>query len=382
MTTMVETPVTDTERMVAALMIENTGSHMLDSGGSYGRAWQRTRAKYGLDGGLPNSKWSGGPGHTPVEPAEDEIGMVAMMMREQPSGWIDEFCGPIVDTFHWLVDRLTYHPELHEKYERWQRVTNFGKDRWSKEWGLPLMERFIEQLGKHGEVRGLYGDGEPITENTYNGEDALDRTLQFTMFSFINSPRTSIPDYAAGEVDRQPRDYEFLPDGTYVLLQVHGGADVRGGYTDPRLFEVTGESDESCMFDNARVEIWCEGADVLPDGIVEGQVSMEAEIVHPHRVEHRWDNVYDNGSLMRLSWDSGDDLSWWGPGKVETVLTFETDPDRIEDEVKIEYGYTTPEGVVIRPDKFAKGYNATKDDNDVWHCPIDGSILHVSGAYA
>lgn len=357
--TMVATAITPTERMIAALMIENTGASMLDSGGAYGRAWQTARAKYGLNPSK-NSTWSGAPLGPDPDPDEDQIAMVASMMNDEPRGTITDW-GVTVDTYHWLVDRLTYHPELHEKYERWQRVTNFGKDRWDCDWGLPLMERFTEQLNRRGRVSGLYGDGEPFTNNTYNGEDALSRTLQYTMFSV--------------------HDSTFLPDGTYVLLQVHGGCDVRGGYTDPRLFEVTGE-DDSCMFDNARMEVWCEGADVLPDGTVDGQVTMDAEIIHPHRVEHRWDNVYDDGGLLRLSWNSGEDLSWWGPGKEEQVLVLESDTDKHEDQVQIEYGYTTPEGKVVRPAKYATANNATKDDNGVWRCPFDGSVLHAGGAYA
>ena len=70
-------PVSDTERKIAEMLLENTGSNMLDSGGAYGRAWQLTRAKYGLDGGLPNSAWHGGPGHPAADPGEDEIVTVA-----------------------------------------------------------------------------------------------------------------------------------------------------------------------------------------------------------------------------------------------------------------------------------------------------------------
>lgn len=33
------------QRIVYAMMIENTGSHFLDSGGAYGRAWQRNQIK-------------------------------------------------------------------------------------------------------------------------------------------------------------------------------------------------------------------------------------------------------------------------------------------------------------------------------------------------
>lgn len=48
--------------------------------------------------------------------------------------------------------------------------------------------------------------------NTYNGEEYVSQTLQFMCFT------------------------DGLND--YVLLQIHGGCDVRGGYTAPRVFEI------------------------------------------------------------------------------------------------------------------------------------------------
>lgn len=48
--------------------------------------------------------------------------------------------------------------------------------------------------------------------NTYNGEQFVSQTLQFMCFT------------------------DGLND--YVLLQIHGGCDVRGGYTAPRVFEI------------------------------------------------------------------------------------------------------------------------------------------------
>jgi len=59
--------------------------------------------------------------------------------------------------------------------------------------------------------------------NTYNGDCTLSQTLQGTN---LHTQETE-------------SDFEFPP---YVLLQVHGGADVRGGYTDAKLFKYKGES--------------------------------------------------------------------------------------------------------------------------------------------
>lgn len=353
-------PATATERKVAEMLLENTGSNMMDSGGWGGRAWQHTRAKYGLESGLPNSAWDGSPKAT-HDPKGDEIERVALAMHEQPEGWVDSFGTVYVDTFHWLVNRIDYDPALMAKYERWQRVTNFGKDRYDKDWGLPLIERFLELLGNKADVAGLYGDGNPVGINTYNGECELDRTLQFTMFTVEGST--------------------FLPDGSYVLLQIHGGADVRGGYTDPVLFSCSDED----MFDFDRVEVWCEGAatDIVPDGQIEGQVTMDAEILTPVHVEHshRWDNSYGD-SHLRLTYADGQYLDDYGSSLVQVLaLPYREDEAQafIEDGVQLEYEYKNPEGVIVRPAKYAHANVATKDDNDVWRCPFDGSPLVVSG---
>lgn len=50
--------------------------------------------------------------------------------------------------------------------------------------------------------------------NTYNGENNLSQVLLFQTFKYNGN--------------------------SYVLLQIHGGADVRGGYTDTRCFKTLG----------------------------------------------------------------------------------------------------------------------------------------------
>jgi hypothetical protein len=50
--------------------------------------------------------------------------------------------------------------------------------------------------------------------NTYNYDENISQTLLFRTFVYNDTP--------------------------YVLLQIHGGCDVRGGYTDPRCFKLNG----------------------------------------------------------------------------------------------------------------------------------------------
>ena len=79
------------------------------------------------------------------------------------------------------------------------------------------------------DIGGFYGEGSPVVVNTYNGEDALSQVLQYVYFT---------------------ADHE-----EYVVLQIHGGCDVRGGYTAPKVFKC---SEEHSIFDNARGSIVCE----------------------------------------------------------------------------------------------------------------------------
>ncbi len=56
---------------------------------------------------------------------------------------------------------------------------------------------------------------QPETANSYNWDNYLSQVIQYVTFEY------------------QSR--------WFVLLQVHGGADVRGGYTRPQVFEMCGE---------------------------------------------------------------------------------------------------------------------------------------------
>lgn len=359
-------PASPVERAVAALLVENTGSNMLDSGGAYGRAWQRTRVEFGLDGGLPNSAWHGGPGHLPEEPKDDDIERVALAMREGPEGSIDLFGTIYVDTFHFLVNRLDYDPALDRKFRRFvdKLWAAHKADRidWPHEPGA--IERFIEQLREHGA-----GIETNYSCNTYNGEDELDRTLQYDVFTVANPVEwgdgwRSIDTHSVlGPVIDRPRP-EFLPDGVYVALQIHGGADVRGGYTDAHLFTMSEWSD---LTDNDRFIVWCDGADVVTDQQAPGQITIEAEVLEPTHVSHCWDNTYGDGLARRYDSEVGDQVD-------EILILPYSDRDRegIEDG-KVKVGYPPHEKL------FGANVASYDDEAKVWRCPFDQSPLHVSG---
>lgn len=195
-----------TKEIIAGMLTENTGRHMLDSGGAYGRAWERNQGR-NFD-------------------------------AEQPTviKWEYDYISITHNVYHWLVDRLEYDAKLDAEFHEWAEATEERKD---TGW-LELMEGWVAHVNStpgpddnYREMRGLYdGEDGPFITNTYNGEDLLSQTLQYMYFE--------------------------LDGDSYVLLQVHGGCDVRGGYTAPKVFEVCGGSDGSEMFDNARAGISCD----------------------------------------------------------------------------------------------------------------------------
>lgn len=155
---------------VHAMLVENTGRAMCDSGDAYGRAWQRNQGKTVADfQKRPAVTWDG----------ED---------------WT-------VDIFHYLTNRL-YLDEACDYYNRrfvpakdWDG-DYYGVSRAASEW--------LERRGftEHPEWKQPF--------NSYNWSSKLSQDIQGTFLQ--------------------------LADTDYVLLQVHGGCDIRGGYTDARLF--------------------------------------------------------------------------------------------------------------------------------------------------
>lgn len=179
---------------IAKMLTENCGTHFLDSGSAYGRHWQRNQGR---------------------------------KFATEPAATVDFKYGIEVtlNVYHWLEDRLTLSKSMDQKFRRFCKKQDLSRD-------ISSAEEWLDSLTVAGvEVGGIYGEGKPVSVNTYNGEDLLSQVLQFTYFV----------------IDRQ----------SYVALSIHGGADVRGGYTDARIFEVSGE--ETSIFDNARATIYCTG---------------------------------------------------------------------------------------------------------------------------
>jgi len=166
-------------QLLYEMLTESTGAHLLDSGGAYGRHWQENR-KRTLDDFLAE------PEVTPVF-YEETL----------------EYC--TISVFHYLRYNLSLDElcdEFNERFipaEDWKAEQVYGTS--------AAGEKFL--LDRGARIHD--------TENTYNYGSILSQTLQYSIL----------------EVDGE----------YYILLQLHNGCDVRGGYTDARLFHL----DEECL---------------------------------------------------------------------------------------------------------------------------------------
>ena len=165
-----------TKELVYKMLTENTGKHFLDSGGNNGRMWQRNASK-------------------------------TMQNFENEPEQTFEYCKKYneiyrtVSVFHFLTNDL----ELDEICNEFNSIQD-KNDNWNCEADVYGVS---SQAFDHLEC--CYDVDIERTRNTYNGESDLSQILQGSNLT--------------------------INDEEYILIQIHGGADVRGGYTDAKLFK-------------------------------------------------------------------------------------------------------------------------------------------------
>ncbi len=284
-----------TGSILRRMLVENTGMALCDSGG---------RPKFDESGKYAGSEYGYGRNHErnrgrnfEAEPATNfKVGEFGIEISH--------------NIYHWLKEKLTFDPAMDARF---RRFINRPENR--REPGLALCEPFIEWLRGTGRVvTGLYGDGDPMTVNTYNGEDLLSQVIQYTYF----------------ECDGEP----------YVLLSIHGGCDVRGGYTCPRVFTVDNEGTD--IMDNAHASIWCDGEPA------DGQLTLSGEPIYhePH------------------NWRTDDSCHWYYDGCSAGV--------RLEDYPRV----LLPDGMTARQALESQPETLFYDSDGHGYCPKCGARLH------
>lgn len=177
-----------TEQLIYSMLIENTGAHPLDSGGAYGRQWQRNQNKT-------------------IDDFRNEPEAL-FIPGDYPEVWLS--------LFHHLNKTL-------EQDELCRQFNALPCDNWDGDFYGTSSEQ-CEWL----ENNGFIANDERGEFNSYNWSSNLSQVVQGSYL------------LQGGYLD------------DYVLLQVHGGCDVRGGYTDAKLFKI---SNDYFLWENASFSI-------------------------------------------------------------------------------------------------------------------------------
>ena len=236
------------QKLVYKMLTEGTGTHFLDSGGSDNRGWQRNQKKTIQD----------------------------FMNEEEESYQFDMKYNEIyrtVSVFHYLSGL-----ELDEVCEKFNRRQ--GAD-WDGNVGqlddtYGVSERASKWLQENYEVEVEY------TFNTYNGDSDLSQILQGSRLQ--------------------------IDGDTYYLIQIHNGADARGGYTDAKLFKTAYYSEGIHEY----LQEYQHSSEI-EDYLLEGYIS---------RMTDYWDSsiIYDNETILKRLQSIIDDC---------TIEIEETDPNQV-----------------------------------------------------
>lgn len=162
------------EDILDAMLKENTGQHFLDSGGAYGRNWERNQARD----------------------------------FEEESSTKVSIEGDWISVYFRLYAFLKTYLDVDGISEGFQHdLETFAKEN-EDLWGMSLMEQWVEARKFH---RVMWG-------NTYNSENILDQDFLYMVFNL--------------------EENELEGDNVFAMISVHGGCDIRGGYSDPHIFRL------------------------------------------------------------------------------------------------------------------------------------------------
>jgi hypothetical protein len=165
--------ITEEQTLIYQMLTTSTGKHFLDSGDAYGRHWQKNQART-------------------IEDfiAEDQATLYISKYENKLEAEVS------ISLFHYLSENLELDSICRTfnalPCDNWESDM-FGVSKEGKE--------YLESLD--ATIKDDF--------NSFNWDSSLSQYIQYTLLDI---------------------------DGTdYVALQIHGGCDIRGGYTDAKLFK-------------------------------------------------------------------------------------------------------------------------------------------------
>lgn len=184
------------KKEIISMLQENTGRHFLDSGGAYGRHWERNSQ-------LPST---------------------IKYWDSTPTGWLNVWGGNnpevygTISLYHFLVRVLDWDADVTKLNNAWDKF--WRNDEEDKPWHV-LMEEF------HANYAEKYDFDDQKRLNsfyTYNHENSLNQDFVWIQLS-----------------------------DEFCFIQIHGGCDARGGFTVPKIFKY----DQDYIYDFSRYTIGC-----------------------------------------------------------------------------------------------------------------------------
>ncbi len=196
-----------TAQIVEEMLKENTGRGLCDSGDFYGRNWS-TNATRDLAA-------------RPATTCTWDIYRHKGESRIEPNF--------TVSLYHWLIEHFDFDADLQAELDEF--AEGEGAD---MSW-LALSEAFADHLHGNGRL-----ECPPEVRNTCNFDTDLSQGFQYTTLALEGDGCEGYP--------------------THLIVNVHGGCDVRGGYASPKVLKLS--SDEIYQaFDAARCSYLCAGGE-------------------------------------------------------------------------------------------------------------------------
>ena len=190
------------KEVASDMLKENTGQHMLDSGGAYGRHWQRNQTR----------------------DFEKEPVVFMHLEGDAETGEIKELWGTY--NLYWFMQNFLYLDKdttyLNTKFRKFATSEKMKQESW---------EDCLDQFMKKEEGDREYG------EYTYNdGSNCI--LSQDIVYDVVNFPL--------------PNDREEQ----FIILRLHNGADARGGFTAPYFFKSDPDYFRNAM---SQLTLYCTG---------------------------------------------------------------------------------------------------------------------------